>query len=87
MIRREASVSNRVTLPGEMGGLEASCGPVLGMLKPRLEFKRLMAMVVNKWWLSGSGGQPGASCLTSIISSANHSPSRLTWLTNCRADS
>lgn len=69
MIRREASVSNRVTLLGEMGGPEANCRAILGMLKqPRFEFKRLLAMVLNKRWLSGSRGQPGASCLTSIIS-------------------
>lgn len=46
----------------EMGGPEANCRPILGMLKqPRFEFKRLLAIVVNKRWLSGSRGQPGAS--------------------------
>lgn len=56
MIRREASVSNRVMFPGKKEGwAEANYIPALGMLKkPRLEFKGVMVMDLNKWWLPGS---------------------------------
>lgn len=46
VLRREASISNRVMCPGAKREPEANCRPILKMLKrPRLEFKGFQAEV------------------------------------------